>query len=449
MSERILAVDDDSKIRKLCLLAFQAEDYEVTVVDNALDGLNEIKSGRFDLVLLDMVLPGIDGLEALSMIKEVQPDLMVIMITGYPQIDMAVKAIKQGAYDYIPKPFLLDEIRIAVDRALDHKQTLAQNLELKQELNHRYESSGLIGSSPKMLKIFRLIESLENIDCTILIEGESGTGKEILASAIHAQSTRSNKPFMAINCSALPDTLLESELFGYEKGSFTGAITSKRGLFEAANGGTIFLDEISETSPAMQAKLLRIVEDGCSRRLGSTHDTKLDVRLISATNKILQDEVQKKNFREDLFYRLDVVKISLPPLRERRQDIPPLLDNFINRYNSKFSRNITGVTKEAMALLMMYDYPGNVRELENITERAVILSREQILQKNLVRKALGSNSHSLNGNDSTLKNLEKNHIIMVLNVTRNNKSKASKILGIDRKTLYHKAKKYGISLIKK
>lgn len=444
MENRILVVDDDAKIRKLCFLALKKEGYEVTAVKDAQDALNAVDMNSFDLALLDIVMPNVDGLELLHRLKRIHPDLMIIMITGYPQIDTAVKAIKQGAYDYIPKPFSLDEIRIVIKKVLEYKHTLNENLEFKKSHNYRYKSSELIGSSPKMLEIFKLIERVRKIDCTILTEGESGTGKEVLARTIHKYSNRAEKPFIAINCGALPESLLESELFGYEKGAFTGAVTSKRGLFEAANGGTVFLDEISETSPSMQVKLLRIIEEKVSRRIGSTRDIKLDIRLISATNKILRSEVEKGNFREDLYYRLNLIIIPIPPIRERKQDIPLFVRHFLKSNNQKFAKKITGISKEAMELLIMHDFPGNVRELENIVERAAILSEGKIISKSLILESIRKKPPAAVEDDFTLESMEKKQIEKILNATYNNKTKAANLLGIDRKTLYQKIKKYGI-----
>lgn len=446
MKDRILVVDDDARIRKLCSIALERQGYDITIVQNAQDVFNTDDLKSFDLALLDIIMPKIDGLELLQRLKKIHPELLAIMITGYPQIDTAVQAIKQGAYDYIPKPFSLDEIRIAVKRAFEYKHTLDENLELKKQLLvSRYKSSELIGSSPKMMDIFKTIESVRKINCTILIEGESGTGKEVVARAIRMYSLRKDKPFIAISCGALTESLLESELFGYEKGAFTGAVTSKRGLFEAANGGTVFLDEIGETSPAMQVKLLRLVQERTVRRIGSTKDIELDIRLIAATNKCLQSEVEKRNFREDLYYRLNVIAISIPPLRERKEDIPLFLEHFVDLCSHKFDKKITGISKEGIDLLMLHDYPGNVRELENIMERAVILTENKIIQKDILQQAIGKQLSPDVDDDFRLKNIEKNHIIKILDAVNNNRTKAATLLGIDRKTLYQKIRRYGLS----
>ncbi len=442
MEKKILIVDDDEKIRKLCANALKRQGYKISVAENAQEALKIFNEKQFDLALLDIVMPKVNGLELLKKLKKIDNNLMTIMITGYPQIETAVKAIKLGAYDYIAKPFSLDEIRLAVKRAFDYNRTLKENLQLKEELKKEYRSSELIGSSPKMLEIYRAIENVKGTDCTILIEGESGTGKEILARTIHKYSKRSDKQFLAINCGALPETLLESELFGFEKGAFTGAVNLKKGLFESANNGTVFLDEVGETSPAMQVKLLRTLDRKVSRRIGSTKDIKLDIRLISATNKNLLNEVKKGNFREDLYYRLNIILMQMPALRERKQDIPILLKHFLYMYNLKYSKEITGFSKEAMELLMNYGFPGNVRELENIIEGVIILSDNEMIQKDVLPEIIKKQSEIITENNFELEQAEKKHIIRALEFTNFNKSKAANLLCIDRKTLYQKIKKY-------
>ena len=445
MKDRILVVDDDVEVGRLCSLTLTELGYDVTTVEDAEGAINAADMRSFDLALVDIKLPKIDGMELLQRLRKIHPDLMIIMMTGFPQIDSAVEAMRQGAFDYVPKPFTVDQINLAVRRALEYKHTKDENLELKKKLSGNHRLGDLIGSSPKMVNVFGLIESVGKTDCTILIEGESGTGKEVLARTIHKYSNRADEPFIAINCGALPDPLLESELFGHEKGAFTGAVVTKRGLFEAANGGTVFLDEISETSPAMQVKILRIVEERVSRKIGSTCDIKLDIRLISATNKILLTEVQKGNFREDLFYRLNLIPFSMPPLRERKQDIPLFVDHFISSCNRKFAKKIAGLSNEAIELLMIYDFPGNVRELGNIVERAVILSEDNLIQKSLIRESLRIQPPAEEEENFTLENMEKDHIKKILYTANNNKTKTAVLLGIDRKTLYQKIKKHGLS----
>ena len=444
MSDKILVVDDDPKIRKMCSIALRRVGYEVSVARDAKKALMIVDANSVDLVLLDIVMPEIDGIELLELLKNKSEDLIVIMITGFPSIETSVKTIKSGAYDYITKPFSIDEIRYSVKKALEYNKTIQGNVKLNRVFNQRNNSVELIGKSPKIKKIFKIIDSVCNMDCTVLIEGESGTGKEVIAQTIHKNSKQSDKPFIAINCGALPETLLESELFGYEKDAFTGAERNKIGLFEAANGGVIFLDEIADTSMALQVKLLRVLEERAVRRIGSIKTIDLDFRLLVASNKKLSNEVKKGKFREDLYYRLNVIAITIPPLRERKQDIPIFLEHFINHFNNKHSKRITGFSKEAMEFLLFYDFPGNIRELANIVERAVILSKHKIIQKKQIPVIIGEKSLDLNEDNFNLNIVEKNHIQKVFNVTKNNKSKTAKLLGIDRKTLYLKLRKFGI-----
>ncbi len=444
MSETILVVDDDKKIREMCSIALKRVGYEVFRAKNAQEALQIVDTSHVDLALLDIVMPEIDGIDLLGLLKDKNEDLIVIMITGFPSIETSVKTIKNGAYDYIIKPFSINDIRCSVKIALEYHKTIQGNVKLNRVFNQGNNSVELIGESPNIKKIFKIIDSVCNIDCTVLIEGESGTGKEVIARTIHKNSKQSDKPFIAINCGALPETLLESELFGYEKGAFTGAERNKIGLFEAANGGTIFLDEIAETSMALQVKLLRVIEERAVKRIGSTKTIQLDFRLLAATNKKLLDEVKKGNFREDLYYRLNVIAIDIPPLRERKQDIPIFLEHFINHFSNKHSKRVTGFSKEAMEFLLLYDFPGNIRELANIVERAVILSKHKIIQKKQIPAIIGEKSLDLNEDNFNLNIVEKNHIQKVFKVTKNNKSKTAKLLGIDRKTLYLKLRKFGI-----
>jgi len=442
MSDKIMVVDDDLLIRKMLSTALKKSEYEVTAVEDAEEALRIVSANSIDLVLLDIVMPKIDGLELLSLLKKKREDLIIIMMTGFPKIETSVQAIKNGAYDYITKPFSIDEIRFSVRKALEYKNKIKENFKLKQELKNKNNSVELIGDSPKIREIFKIIESMRDTDCTVLIEGESGTGKEVLARTIHKYSKRFNKPFIAIDCGALPETLLESELFGYERGAFTGAVILKRGLFEAANGGVVFLDEIAETSTALQVKLLRVLEERTIRRIGSIKNIKLDYRLLVASNKKLLTEVKKGRFRADLFYRLNVISLTMPPLRERKQDIPLFLEYFVNHFNNKHSKMITGFSKDALEFLLMYDFPGNVRELANIVERAIILSKSRMIQKELVPAIIGNHGMDSKENIYKLDIAEKNHIQKVLEVSNNRKSKAAGLLGIDRKTLYLKIKKY-------
>lgn len=444
MSDKILIVDDDPLMRKMLSAALKGSGYDVTAVEDANKALQIIDVKPIDLALLDIVMPDFDGLELQQLLKKKREDLIFIMMTGFPKIETSVQAIKGGAYDYITKPFSIDEVRFSIKKALEYRNTLKENSQLKKQLNNKNNSVELIGDSPKIQEIFRIVESVRDTDCTVLIEGESGTGKEVLARTIHNYSKRSNKPFIAINCGALPDNLLESELFGHEKGAFTGAVTSKKGLFEAGNGGTVFLDEIAETSPSLQVRLLRVLEERTCRRIGSTKTIELDFRLLAASNKKLLSEVKQGKFREDLYYRLNLISLTMPPLRERKQDIPLFVEHFVDRFNNKHSRMITGISNEALEFLKMHEFPGNVRELANIVERAVILSKNKIIQKELMPILIGKNGKESKEGIYKLDIAEKNHIQKVLEDTNNQKSKAAELLGVDRKTLYLKIKKYGL-----
>lgn len=444
MSDKILIVDDDPLMRKMLSATLKGSGYDVTAVEDANKALQIIDVKPIDLALLDIVMPDFDGLELQQLLKKKREDLIFIMMTGFPKIETSVQAIKGGAYDYITKPFSMDEVRFSIKKALEYRNTLKENSQLKKQLNNKNNSVELIGDSPKIQEIFRIVESVRDTDCTVLIEGESGTGKEVLARTIHNYSKRSNKPFIAINCGALPDNLLESELFGHEKGAFTGAVTSKKGLFEAGNGGTVFLDEIAETSPSLQVRLLRVLEERTCRRIGSTKTIELDFRLLAASNKKLLCEIKQGKFREDLYYRLNLISLTMPPLRERKQDIPLFVEHFVDHFNNKHSRMITGISNEALEFLKMHEFPGNVRELANIVERAVILSKNKIIQKELMPILIGKNGKESKEGIYKLDIAEKNHIQKVLEDTNNQKSKAAELLGVDRKTLYLKIKKYGL-----
>jgi two-component system, NtrC family, response regulator PilR len=447
MSDRILIIDDDPKIRKMCLTALGRVGYEVSAACDHKEALCLLQQKTADLVLLDIILPKMDGLELLETLKKKYPDLIFIMITGYPSIETSVKAIKSGAYDYLTKPFSLDELRFTVKKALEYHETLKENTKLKKTLKDKDSGVELVGNSEKMQHIFKSIESMRDIDCTVLLEGESGTGKEVVARTIYQQSNRSGKPFITVNCGALPENLLESELFGHEKGAFTGAIGQKRGLFEMANGGVLFLDEIGETSKTMQVKFLRVIEDKAVRRLGSTKTMEIDFRLFTATNRNLLDEVEKGNFREDLYYRLNVMSLVMPPLRERKDDIPLLLNYFLKQFNLKHSKHVSGFSDKASDLLLIYDFPGNVRELSNVVERAVILASNNKIDQELIHRILNKKALKLQEDAFRIDEVEKNHIIKILDVANGQKTKAAKLLGIDRKTLYLKLKNYKILTI--
>jgi len=442
----ILVVDDEKTIREGCRDILK-NDYYVECVQTGWEAINILSKNLFHIVLLDMNLPDISGMEVLEKIKRMNPDIEIIIITAYATIKSAIETVKKGAYDYIAKPFTPDDLRLSVQKTLREKSLKLENDYLKEKIVARTEPVEIVGNSPKMVEIFELVRKVAPTDSSVLICGESGTGKELIARDIYRQSSRKDNPFLAIDCGALVETLLESELFGHIKGSFTGADRTKHGSFELANGGTFLLDEISNLSLSMQAKLLRVIQEREIKPVGGERPIKVDVRLICATNKDLRKEIEQGTFREDLFYRISVVVISLPPLRERREDIPSLAAYFMEKYNQKRKRRIRKISSPVMKIFMNYDWPGNVRELENVMERAVIIEDSQIIRPSSIPSHLISHKtdkEKPNEGLKSLEELEKEHILSALHETSFHKSNAAKILGIDRKTLHKKITKYNI-----
>jgi DNA-binding NtrC family response regulator len=449
LSGRILIIDDDLEMCRFLQDILTEEGHQVEFQTNGEEALSRM-SDQIDLVITDLQLKGIEGLELMQRIQKQTPDVSVIIITAFGTIESAIDAMKKGAYDYIPKPFKIDELLLVVQKSLQESALRREVARLRKEVGKQYQFGNLIAKSKAMQENFDLIRRIANTSSNVLITGESGTGKELVAKAIHHNSPRRDKPFIPVNVAAIPETLLESELFGYVRGAFTDAKGDKLGLFEEADGGTLLLDEISECSLRLQAKLLRVLEDKEVRRVGSTRQTKLDVRVIAASNLDLAEEVKQHRFRSDLFYRLNVIHIELPPLRERRDDILPLCYHFLKKYQEESGKVIKGISESALSLLTRYPWAGNVRELENVMERAVILARgEMILPEDLppiltdghddyvtLEKAL---EQSL-----TLKEFEKEYIIRVLDKTGGNKYRAAQTLGIDRKTLHRKLEEAGI-----
>ncbi len=439
---KILIVDDEVSVRDSLQNWLKDIGYQVITASNGNEALHMTQKEKPDIVIADLVLPGMDGIELTKRIKELSPDIPVIIITAYGSITTAIAAIKEGAYDYIEKPFCPERVELLVQKLVEHRRLIKENVSLRQKLEDRYRFENIIAKSDQMQRIFEIVKIVAKSNATVLITGESGTGKELIARAIHNLSPRRDKPFVAVSCAALPETLLESELFGHEKGSFTGAITQKKGKFEYANKGTLFLDEIGEISLNTQVHLLRVIEEKEFTRVGGNEPIKVDVRIISATNKDLKKAVTQGQFREDLYYRLNVVTIDLPPLRERKEDIPLLAEHFLKKFSLENQKQIAGFSPEAKEFLLKYDWPGNVRELENAIERAVILAKDNLITladlayQNLPLTPIGSNK--------SLKEIEKNHIWNVLNETKGNFSQAAKILGISRMTLYNKVKQYNL-----
>ena len=448
----VLVVDDDERLRKQVYWALK-DSYRVLQAEDRPQAHQVIEEAPVDLILLDLRLPPRvdtpeEGMKTLEEIRSAKPEIEVIVITADKKEETCLKAIENGAYDYFSKPFNLEEMRVVLKRAL-FRQNLERKVQRRRlQWKERYNFAGMVGKSEPMRQIFEVIGTLAQAHCTVLLRGESGTGKELVAQAIHYSSQRAGNPFVPVNCAAIPESLLESELFGYEKGAFTGATTRKPGKFELASGGTIFLDEIADMSLAMQAKILRVIQERTFGRLGGTRPIKVDVRIIAATNKVLEELMRKKAFREDLYYRLNVVSIYLPALRERKKDIPLLVSHFLRKYNGVDDKNAKGISGQALKLLMDYDWPGNVRELENVIERAIVLGQgDMFLPSDLSLKAgekplkSGVTSSSV---DISLAEAEKRLIEDTLKLTHWNQTKAARILRIHRNTLRRKVRRLKI-----
>jgi len=443
----ILVMDDEETMRDSCQQALSRDGNKVAVAEDGVKGLALLERESFDLVILDLKMPGLSGMEVLKKIKEDNPEATVIVITGYATVESAVEAMKRGAYDFIPKPFTPDSLRAIVKRALDRRELALENVLLRSELKASFGPEVIIGQSESMKKVEELVRKVGPTDTTVLISGESGTGKELVARAIHCHSNRRDKPFVAVDCGSLVENLFESELFGHVKGSFTGATATKYGRFELANGGTLFFDEIGNISINIQTKLLRVLQEREITKVGSSQVIKVDVRIVAATNKDLQKAVKTETFREDLFYRLSVVPITLPPLRERRNDIPLLANHFLKKYNRKRRKDIRAISGRAMKALVQYDWPGNVRELENAIERAVVLAENNVVRpSDLLYYGLSveTPSSSDTGEAKRLIDVEREHIAKTLKIFNGHKGKTAEWLGIDRKTLRSKLKRYGI-----
>ncbi|MBN2356857.1 sigma-54-dependent Fis family transcriptional regulator [candidate division KSB1 bacterium] len=461
MKASILVVEDNEDLCQTIADVMKREGYVVKTASSGEEALSKIERGLTDLVLLDIKLPKMSGLEVLAKLRDMTPDLLVIMITALTDARPAVEALKSGAYDYLLKPFELDELKLVVAKALETHRLKLEVARLKEQQRRRFPESGLYGESKAMQEVRNLISLVaETPRTSVLIQGESGTGKELVADDIHNRSSRADKPIIKINCAAIPENLLESELFGYEKGAFTDAKGTKRGLFELAHGGTIFLDEISSTRMALQPKLLRVLETSTFRRIGGTSDITIDVRIIAATNQNLEVCVRDGTFREDLLYRLKVMVINLPPLREHPEDIIPMAKLFLEQNNREFNKNIKSISPEAEEKMLNYAWPGNVRELKNVLERACILCKKEDIVPELlhlepldIRATMGT--AAANGKKTaaaspsglsaeTLQEVEKQHILRTLDKYHNNKSKTAKMLNISRSTLREKLKEYGI-----
>jgi DNA-binding NtrC family response regulator len=441
---KLLIVDDEAIIRQSLKAWFLEDGYEIDIAENAEEALKLYEKGKYDLILLDIKMPGMNGMDLLIKLKEIDPDAIIILITAYASVSSAVKALKSGAYDYITKPIDPDELSHLVKNALNQKNLKDENIQLKNSIEEIIKPDNLIGDSPKMKEVYSLIHTVSQTDTTVLILGDSGTGKELVAKAIHINSKRKYFPLVVVNCGALPESILESELFGHEKGAFTGAHYKRKGKFEMANGGTIFLDEIGTISQKVQIELLRVIETKEFMRVGGSELIKSDFRIIAATNENLVNLVNSGQFREDLYYRLNVFNITLPPLRERGDDILQLADYFLKKYSSAINKKITSFDKEAIKFMREYYWPGNVRELENAIERAVVICHKDIITLDDLPFKVIQNVKNEPLTERSLEAIEKRHIQKILEDNNWNISKSAEELQIDRVTLYNKIKKYGL-----
>ncbi len=453
--ETILIVDDEKNYTLILAAVLEDAGFETLTANSGPEALEILSQSDIDLVLTDMKMPAMDGIDLLERIKQQDADLPVIMMTAHGTVEKAVEAMQKGAYNYILKPFDNERLVLYVNKAASMYRVVKENRQLRSAVESRYSFHNIIGKSKAMRNVFQIIRKVAPAAATVLIEGASGTGKELVAKAVHFNSPRKDKPFVAVNCSALAETLLESELFGHEKGAFTGAVSMKKGRFEIADGGTLFLDEIAELSPELQVKLLRVLQERVIERVGGVKSVAVNIRLIAATNKSLKEEVANGSFREDLFYRLNVVTISLPPLRQRLEDIRPLVSHFIAKYSQErnMAPPVTGMDREVERLFYEYEWPGNVRELENVIERAVVMSPEEIIQVSDLPKDFVDNAHSSLHMDAipvnaslydTLALVEKNMIIRALKKTNYVQAHAAELLGIGKSGLNQKIKKYDL-----
>jgi two-component system response regulator HydG len=451
MKPKILIVDDEFSHRQMLKAVLSTEGYEIQQAEDGESAIKAVEERFYDLILMDVRMSGIGGIEASRKIKEISPGIPIIIMTAYASVNTAVDALKSGAYDYLTKPLDIDELKILVDKALRYRQLEQENLYLKEQLKDRFDFSNIIGRSKEMKKLLETVALVAPTEAIVLILGESGTGKELIAKAIHQNSPRKDRPFIEVNCAALPETLLESELFGHEKGAFTGATARRQGRFHLAHKGSIFLDEIAEMSSTTQAKILRVLQEREFEPVGSSETVKVDTRIIAATNKNLQERIKEGRFREDLYYRINVVNLSVPALRDRYDDILLLADFFLKQYAEKNRRLVKGFTPKAMDLLMRHDWLGNVRELENVVERGVILARGDMITPsefpdNIQKLDLGNKETKIDLTPGrTLKDVEKDMIIRTLEETGGNRTRSAKILGISRRTLQLKLKEYGIN----
>lgn len=460
MKSRILVVDDEESIREFLEIMLKKEGYEVTLAEDGQKAKDLLTKKTFDMIISDLQMPHVTGIELLKHVKESYPDTVFMLITAFGTTETAVEAMKMGAYDYLTKPFKIDEVRLNIQNALRSRNLEVENRSLKKELVKEYSFQNMVGNSPAMHSIYDMIKRVSQTPTNVLITGESGTGKEVVAKAIHYNGPLKDRPFVTVNCGAIPENLMESEMFGHKKGSFTGAVADKAGLFEVADGGTLFLDEVGELPLTIQVKLLRAIQERVIRRVGATEDMKVDVRIIAATNRNLEDMVQKGGFRQDLFYRLNVINIKTPGLRERRDDIPLLAGHFLKKYNERLNKNIGGISTEAMEILKKYDYPGNVRELENLIERTVALeggatilpeSLPPMVNTSSGRKMASSNEIEIGDDgvdlDKVMGQIEKELLIKAIHAAGGVKKRAAKLLHISFRSMRYRIEKYNLGVV--
>lgn len=459
MKSRLLVVDDEESIREFLEIMLKKEGYDVTLAEDGLRAKELLAKKSFDMIISDLQMPGMTGIELLKYVKDSYPDITFMMITAFGTTETAVDAMKMGAYDYLTKPFKIDEVRLNIQNALRSKNLEVENRSLRKELTKEYSFQNIVGNAPIMHQIFDLIKRVSSSPTNVLITGESGTGKEVVAKAIHFNGPLKDKPFVTVNCGAIPENLMESEMFGHKKGSFTGAINDKVGLFEVADGGTLFLDEVGELPLTIQVKLLRAIQERIIRRVGANDDMKIEVRIIAATNRNLEEMVKDSTFRQDLYYRLNVINIKTPSLRERKEDIPLLAHFFLKKYNDKLNKNIQTISDEAMEVLKKYDYPGNVRELENMLERTVALEGgSSVLVESLppmVNTTSGrkmASSHEIQVGedgldlDKVMGQIEKELLVKAIHSAGGIKKRAAKLLNISFRSMRYRVEKYNLGI---
>ncbi len=449
MPARILVIDDEDSMCSFMEIMLLKEGYEVASTTSPREGVDRLRNENYDLVIADLSMPEMTGIDVLKEVKSFKNEQEFIVMTAFASVDTAIEAMKQGAADYVTKPFKVDEIKIVIEKSLNRRKLIGENTTLKKQLQEDFSVKNFIGNCESVVKMKKLVKRVAGSDSTVLIRGESGVGKDLIARAIHSLSPRCSGPFVTINCAALPESLLESELFGHKKGSFTGAVRDKEGLFKVASGGTFFLDEVGNTSLSIQVKLLRVLEDKKITPVGETTPIDVDVRLIAATNAELEEDVRAGRFRNDLFYRLNVIPVTIPPLRDRKEDLPLLVDAFVSKFCSSTNVPVKAVSEKAMEVLLRYGWPGNVRELENIIERAVLLNRSSQLEpvdfpEKLSEPASVQVVSEETPKNPTLESIEKAYIHFVMSQTDGKKTEAAKILGIDTSTLYRKIQRYNL-----